>query len=288
MTVRPTLPARVRTFADADAIDRAAQRHLVACGDGTMLWRSWGDGGDPVVLFHGGSGSWNHWVRNIVPLLEAGRQVWVPDLPGFGDSASPPSGGDADALPAPMEAALRTLLGDTAVDLVGFSFGTMVATFIAAQWPARARRLVLSGAPALGIDHADKLVLRPWLHLPRGAERDAAMRENLARLMLAQPESNDDLALALHAPNLERDRMRMRRLSRTDVMLRTLPSITCPVYGIWGEQDALYRGEQHLIAGALAVAPRFRTLTLVPEAGHWVQYERADAFNQALAAALSD
>ncbi|TXH55972.1 MAG: alpha/beta fold hydrolase, partial [Burkholderiaceae bacterium] len=96
-----------------------------------MLWRSWGDGGDPVVLFHGGSGSWNHWVRNIVPLLEAGRQVWVPDLPGFGDSASPPSGGDADALPAPMEAALRTLLGDTAVDLVGFSFGTMVATFIA-------------------------------------------------------------------------------------------------------------------------------------------------------------
>lgn len=288
MNAPTNLPQHVRTLADADAIDRAARRHLVPCGTGTMLWRSWGTDGDPVVLFHGGSGSWNHWVRNIVPLLNAGRQVWVPDLPGFGDSAGPPTGDDADALPEPMETAMRTLLGNARVDLVGFSFGTMVATFIAAQWPARARRLVLSGAPALGIDHAHTLVLLPWLHLPRGPERDAAMRENLARLMLAQPDSNDALALALHAPNLERDRMRTRRISRTDIMLRTLPKVACPVFGIWGEQDVLYRGEQHLIAGALSVAPGFRTMTLVPEAGHWVQYERADAFNRALADALAD
>jgi pimeloyl-ACP methyl ester carboxylesterase len=71
-------------------------------------------------------------------------------------------------------------------------------------------------------------------------------------------------------------------------MLRTLPKVACPVFGIWGEQDVLYRGEQHLIAGALSVAPGFRTMTLVPEAGHWVQYERADAFNRALADALAD
>ena len=286
MDATSALPSRVRTIAHAEAIDRAARRHLVACGAGTMLWRSWGDSGDPVVLLHGGSGSWNHWVRNIAPLLAAGRQVWVPDLPGFGDSASPPKGGDADALPEPMETALRSLLGDAAVDLVGFSFGTMVAAFIAAQWPRRARRLVLSGAPALGIDRADKLVLLPWLHLAPGLERDAAMRENLARLMLAQPESNDDLALALHAPNLERDRMRLRKLSRTDIMLRTLPKIACPVYGIWGEQDVLYRGVQDRIASAMSVAPDFRSLTLIPGAGHWAQYERADEFNRALIAAL--
>jgi 2-hydroxy-6-oxonona-2,4-dienedioate hydrolase len=47
----------------------------------------------PVVLFHGGSGSWTHWVRNIQPLVAAGRQVIAADLPGFGDSASPPSRG---------------------------------------------------------------------------------------------------------------------------------------------------------------------------------------------------
>ncbi len=255
MDATSALPSRVRTIAHAEAIDRAARRHLVACGAGTMLWRSWGDSGDPVVLLHGGSGSWNHWVRNIVPLLAAGRQVWVPDLPGFGDSASPPKGGDADALPEPMETALRSLLGDAAVDLVGFSFGTMVAAFIAAQWPRRARRLVLSGAPALGIDRADKLVLQPWLHLAPGPERDAAMRENLARLMLAQPESNDDLALALHAPNL-RARPDAAAQAVTHRHHAAHPAeVRCPVYGIWGEQDVLYRGVQDRIASACRSRP---------------------------------
>ncbi len=44
-----------------------------------------------MVLLHGGSGSWTHWIRNIPMLLACGRQVWAQDLPGFGDSASPPS-----------------------------------------------------------------------------------------------------------------------------------------------------------------------------------------------------
>ena len=80
--------------------------------------------------------------------------------------------------------------------------------------------------------------------------------------------------------------MRLRKLSRTDIMLRTLPKITCPVYGIWGEQDVLYRGVQDRIASAMSVAPDFRSLTLIPGAGHWAQYERADEFNRALIAAL--
>ncbi|MDB5843914.1 MAG: hydrolase-like protein, partial [Polaromonas sp.] len=54
-----------------------------------MVWRCWGEGA-PVVLLHGGSGSWTHWIRNIPTLVACSRQVWAPDLPGFADSASPP------------------------------------------------------------------------------------------------------------------------------------------------------------------------------------------------------
>lgn len=285
MDAARNLPARIRTLADAEALASAACIHEQAWGDGRIVWRRWGSG-RPVVLLHGGSGSWNHWVRNIAALVAAGREVWIPDLPGFGDSVA--IGGDADALPGPLEAGLKALLGDAPVDLVGFSFGTMVATFIAADHPERARRLVLLGAPALEVHSPQPLVLRPWTHLPPGPELDAATRENLAILMLAQPDSADDLAFALHAANLARDRMKQRRLAKTDVMLRTLPRVRCPVYGIWGEQDVLYRGVQDRIAPALSVAPGFRTLTLVPEAGHWVQFERAEAFDRALAAALAD
>jgi pimeloyl-ACP methyl ester carboxylesterase len=186
-----------------------------------------------------------------------------------------------------MEDALQALLGDTPVDLVGFSFGSMVAALMAAQRPGRVRRLVLCGAPALGVEPAAPLVLKAWGHLQPGPELDAAHRENLTRLMLARPESIDTLALAIHAANLPRDRMRLRRLSRTDILLRTLREVRCPVWGIWGSEDVLYRGVADRIAPALSAAPDFRGLALVPGAGHWVQFEDAPAFDRALAAALS-
>ncbi|HSK40699.1 MAG TPA: alpha/beta hydrolase, partial [Arenibaculum sp.] len=200
--------------------------------------------------------------------------------------ARPPEGGDADAVPAPLEAALQSLLGDAKIDLVGFSFGGMVAAFLAAQNPARVRRLILVGAPALGIVPPKPIALRAWSHLEMGEAFDAVQRANLKTLMLADPASIDDLALAIQALNLPRDRMKMRRISRTDILKRTLPRIRCPVYGIWGEQDALYRGVQQGLEPALRLAPGFRWLLLVPRAGHWVQYEDPAAFDQALGQAL--
>ena len=53
-----------------------------------MVWRVWGVG-EPLVLFHGGSGSWTHWIRNI-PELSRHYELWVPDIPGLGGSAMPP------------------------------------------------------------------------------------------------------------------------------------------------------------------------------------------------------
>jgi pimeloyl-ACP methyl ester carboxylesterase len=281
------LPQVVSTLADVATIERAARRHALPLADGQLVWRCWGEG-EPVVLLHGGSGSWTHWVRSIDPLLEAGRQVWIPDLPGFGESAAAvPGGGDADALPEPIEAALRALLGDAPVDLAGFSFGTMVGAFIAERWPRRVRRLVLTGAPALGLRGPQPIELRPWAQLPEGPGRDAALRENLAILMLANPDPDDTLALELHRANLMRDRMRLRRLSRTDIMRRTLPRVACPVFGIWGDEDVLHRGVQEQLAPALAVAPDFRGLVRIPGAGHWAQYEKAPQYSAALAAALA-
>lgn len=254
-----------------------------------MVWRIWGDG-EPLLLLHGGSGGWNHWVRNIVPLVHAGRMVIVPDLPGFGDSAPPPVGHDADALPEWVEKGLQHLLGSTACDIVAFSFGTMVATLLVADYPGRVQRLVLVGAPALATVKSPSLGLRAWSHKPKGPERDAILRHNLGRIMLARPESLDALALALHTANVEQEheRMKMRRLSVTDLIVRTLPQIHCPVSGIWGTEDALYRGRLDTIRPALAQAPDLRAVKFIEGAGHWVQYENFSAFNEFLAAALAE
>ena len=262
------------------------------CGAGSLVWHLWGKEScnpalAPLVLLHGGSGSWTHWLRNIGALVESGRWVLVPDLPGFGDSAPPLHGTDADALPEWLELGLKRLLGDAACDLVGFSFGGMVAGFIAGQFAARVARLVLVGAPALGIAPQKAIRLRAWRHLANAAERDEVHRGNLAALMLLHPESITELALRLHVANVLRDRMKGRSLSRTDALARSLARVGCPVHAIYGREDALYRGQLQALECALRQAPSFKSLALIEASGHWVQFERAEAFNDALLAVLN-
>ena len=240
----------------------------------------------PVVLLHGGSGSWTHWLHNIAALVDSGREVLAADLPGFGDSAEPAGGRDADALPAPVEAGLRVLLGEGACDLVAFSFGGMVAGLLAAQHPARVARLVLVGSPGLGVASRNTVTLTAWRHLSDPAEREAVHRNNLAALMLYRPEAITALALRLHTDNTLRDRMKGRRLAYTDILARTLPGVTCPVFAIYGREDALYRQRQDALAPALRAAPDFRGMHWIEGAGHWVQFEQPGAFNALLLALL--
>ena len=280
--------------AEAQAVWKTATRFETLCGEGRMVWHAWGQNTcepalPPVVLLHGGSGSWTHWLRNIACLVDAGRWVLVPDLPGFGDSDIPAHGLDADAVPKPLEQGLRCLVGDRACNLIGFSFGGMVGGLLAAQVPARlecVKRLVLVGAPGLGIAPQKAIRLNAWRHLPDAGQRTEVHRRNLAALMLHHPASITTTALRLHEANVLRDRMKGRSLSRTDVLARALLQVACPVSAIYGAEDALYRGQMHRLEPALRQAPGFKTLTLIEDAGHWVQFERPQAFNAALLAAL--
>jgi pimeloyl-ACP methyl ester carboxylesterase len=286
MSQPPALPDAVLTVADLQAVRQAAQVHHTPCGgEGPLVWHQWGAGA-PVLLLHGGAGSWTHWARNLRALVRSGRSVWVPDMPGFGDSALPPGCRDADHLPPWLEQGLQALLGPQPVDVVGFSFGGLVAGYLATTQPQRVASLVLVGAPALSDERLPPLPLRIWSTVPPGERRNAIHRHNLRTLMLARDEAIDDLAVAIHAANVERDRMRRRRLMLTDALRTLLPHIACPLAGVWGEHDVLYRGRLGLVAEVLPLASGFRGLTLVPGAGHWVAYEDAAAFDRALDAWL--
>lgn len=256
-----------------------ATRQTTPCGDGELVWHEWGDG-EPLVLLHGGSGSWTHWIRNVEALAAAGRKVVVPDLPGFGDSAVPPGNKDADGVALEIAASLPVMVGMHEVDLVGFSFGGLSAGLVAAAHPELVRRLVLVGAPGFGV-REQRLPLTAWRHLHDPAAQLRAHRRNLAALMLHRPESIDELAVAIQAANVPHDRMQRRRLALSDILLRNLPKIRCPVHGIYGEHDALYVHALPELKARLASAPTFGELVFI-DAGHWVQYEAAQAFNRAL------
>ena len=268
-----------------------ARRLTTPCGAGELVWHAWGEpraGVPPLVLFHGGSGSWTHWVKNILPLVDAGRSVWAVDLPGFGDSGPPTGGSDADAMVAPLAASLRQLMGDEPVDLVGFSFGGMTAGLLLAAHRQLARRLVLVGAPAMGVVPGRQFELKAWRHLKTPQEQADIHRHNLGVLMLHDHDLIDGLALEVHIANVQRDRLPRRRLAHTDILARSLPQVPCPVHTIYGAHDAIYRQYIHQLEDAFAAAaPAFRGMQLIEGAGHWVQFEAPEAFDAALERALS-
>ena len=264
------------------------QRHVTQHAGARTVWHAWGLASQPaVVLLHGGSGSWTHWVRNIAPLRAAGWRVLVPDLPGFGDSDLPSGCTDVDALPAHLHAGLQQLQqsGQCAdeVSVVGFSFGGMAGALWLAEHAQDAQRLVLVGAPGMGLTVPERIPLKGWRHLPTPEAQEVVHRHNLMALMLQTPEALDDLALNLHTANVQRDRMPRRRLSSTDIVAQTLPKLQARVSAIYGEHDALYRSRlPELQAAMQGCSQHWGQWHTVPGAGHWVQYEAAQTFNAAL------
>lgn len=244
----------------------------------------------PLALFHGGSGSWTHWFRNIAALRDSGRKVIVPDLPGFGDSDALqlPDGGDADASAVHVAAALRELVGkNNVVDIVGFSFGGLIGGLVTDLEPSLVRRLVLVGAPAFGV-RGPRPSLGKWKHLKDQAARDAVHRANLRVLMVAKDESVNDLGVRLHSDNQRRDRMRKRKLAGSDILLKKLSRARCRLDAIYGDSDALYRGKMKELSVILHSLPTLGRFIRIPKAGHWVQFEEAELFNKTLIEILKD
>jgi len=269
------------TKALVERVAAEAQRFETPCGEGPMVWRSWGSG-PPLVLLHGGYGSWTHWIRNVLPLA---RQFCViaPDLPGLGESASPPEPHTAAGLAAIIVAGIdRIVSRDAELRLAGFSFGGVIGGSVAAQLGDRLRSFTVVGSNGLGLERSPTPLRRVP---PEADEADefATHRYNLNQLMIADPKKIDELALWLQKTNHARARMRSRRFSRSDALAQALPNIKARLSGIWGERDATaypHVEERARILRSIQPAARFAA---VAGAGHWVQFEAADQFNPLLA-----
>jgi pimeloyl-ACP methyl ester carboxylesterase len=282
--------AAARELARVESLGRRFDSEADGC---RVAWRCWG-AGPAVVLLHGGSGSWNHWIRNVETLASGGFTVLAPDMPGYGDSADAPLPHAAATLARVLVRSLRVAAGrppallrtDAPVSLVGFSFGGVVA----AQWTAlereRVRRLVLVGAMGLGAPRDRAIDLRPWKHLTDLRALLDAQRHNLGVLMFRDPANIDALALELHLRNTARTRFVSRWISRGDGLADLLADLDVALHGIWGEHDVTAAGGVANCERLLRALFPGAGFDAVEGAGHWVQYERADEFNRVLIAAL--
>lgn len=259
-------------------LEARAQRIETPCGEGTIVWRIWGNG-PPLVLAHGAQGSWTHWVRNIERLSRC-RRLIVPDLPGHGDSAMPETP-DHEGISKALAQGLVDILEPEGlpVDLCGFSFGGVALAHLAAFHPAVVRRLVIVGCGGLDTPMGHPRLGR--ISGLVGEARRAALKANLLGLMLHDPDSADDLAIHMLLPTAKAARLHVSQLVVPDRLAKILPSVQVSVDAIWGELDLPHPDPAAQENVLRAVQPDL-VFKIIPGAGHWAMYERPEAFEQSL------
>ena len=134
--------------ADAFPIERAEVRAGVE-----IAYVREGAGGYPLLLLHGWPETKRIWWRNIAPLAEAGFEVIVPDLRGYGDSGLAPDGFyDLAAHARDMHALVRDVLGHERCAAAGGDLGGGVIQDLGLRFAGFVERQVLfnSVLPLLG------------------------------------------------------------------------------------------------------------------------------------------
>ncbi len=286
----PRMPDGRTALEHIESVAALSQAVRVPMGNGgSMMWHIWGaDSGKPLLLlFHGGSGSWIHWIRNVVPLSQH-YTVYAADLPGLGDSDPPDDVRDIWSVTKCVRTAVDAIVPkDQPFLLTGFSFGGMVSGHLSTLMPERIKRIVLVGAGGLKARRKPG----PKLHklLPEMSAETLAneARRNLEILMLHNPKNVDGVAIHMQILNTTRARTRSRDMGIAGALSNVLPQVRTPLAGIWGEFDSTtYPYIQERIDLFRALQPDFE-MNVIPGAGHWVAYEAAAAFNAKLIEVLT-
>lgn len=257
----------------------------------------------PVVLVHGG-GTDNagiSWYRLLEP-LGRDREVWAPDLPGFGGSIeAAPAGG-----PRELAAALAEVLDVIGIDravVVGVSMGGDAALNLALDYPSRVAGLVLIAPGGLVPVFRNRAAhfcawlaaqSPDWLLLPtaRLANRfvGVALRAIVKDPATLPPQVVAEFAREARDPRggIAYGRYNQAAIGRHGMrndLSDRVHEIVVPSLLFHGAEDPLVDPEGS--RRAAAAMPRAR-LVIVPDCGHWAQLEAHDRFVQEAAAFLAE
>jgi len=266
-----------------DGLEAEARLVFTTRNGRRIAWRTWG-AGDPVLLLHGGAGSWRHWVRNIRDLA-ATHLVIAPDLPGLGDSDD--AGFPVDFLEMAREVGegLDEVLGEPLPYVIAaFSYGGQMTSLLLHTQPGRQRAVVLVSPAGVASPNPPQLMTVRGKH---GDELTEAHRHNLAAIMIGDPAKIDDLSLRLQHENSSRSRIRTARVDRGPSLLETLPDFGGPVLALWGDLDGFLDEEllRTRIVAFKEACPQAEVQVL-KGVGHWIMYEDAPTFDAALRGVL--
>jgi len=245
--------------------------------------------GQPVVFLHGVTGSawdWHHVCRGLGARLMGGLPVAL-DFRGHGDSGWSASHDYRSADHAADVCALIDHLGAGPVDLVGYSWGALVAVMVAVRRPEIVRSVVLADVEASFEQSETDIMPRPR-RFASIAEAEAARREenphapgdliSLTALTGTRPAQDGQIE-PKHDPYFV-ERWPFRSDNRWDD-LAALPQPTLLVHAA----DSFVRGE--VMARMAQAVPRAR-LARLPATAHIVPVDNPAGILELLAGFLAE
>lgn len=281
-----------KSLAALQRLEQSAEMVRTDFGDGVIVVRRWapyqsGHGERaPIVLLHGGSGSWRHWLKTIPALLEQ-RTVIAVDTPGFGDSDMPQTPVTFGLLGQIIATGLKPLIAHGA-HFAGFSLGSFIAPHAALALGAPIHSLTLIHGHFWGaMNYTPRGSLKRWRHIDSVEERREILRFNLGQLMLAHPQNADDLTLDIYAGDLAKARLRVETFIHgldTSILQR----VNAPIMAIAGALDPTgipsVAGQMNLLKREM---PDVRT-HLISDCGHWAMWEAPERINELMVAWIDE
>jgi pimeloyl-ACP methyl ester carboxylesterase len=296
------------------------QRSEVRTGVELAYVRENAGGGFPLLLLHGWPETKRIWWRNIAALADAGFEVIAPDLRGYGDSGVAPDGFyDLAAHARDVHALVHDVLGHDRCAAIGGDLGGGVAQDLGLRAPGFVARQILFNTilpilpeeyAAVGIDPRPAADVRQaadyFVRQGRDADALAAELDTVARRRAyiasfygsrfwATPGAFSSAEVAFMTEPFA-DAIKLRAgFANYESALGTIPLSApprffernpVPTLALYGPDDhVIWRDfpERCEVAFTDLVGP-----FIVPRAGHFLQWERAELLNKTAVAFLRD
>jgi pimeloyl-ACP methyl ester carboxylesterase len=254
--------------------------------EGSVVTGAEAGSGVPILLLHGLGGTWDYWGRTM-ELLAADARCIALDLPGFGQSDSPPGGFTLDSAADLLAAALRSLGGMPAV-VCGHSLGGPLAARLAIRHPEAVTRLVLVGPSGLApapvwqhrVLHAVplyNLLQRVTLRWERWLLPIAPLRRAMLALLVDNPSAVDPALVRRIVEGARGARELTPALSASFAtgLDDDAPLVPVPIAAIWGTRDRMVPPSDAAILERVVPSAEIHYL---PGCGHLPMVERPEAF----------
>jgi len=257
-------------------------------------------GNGPVVVFlHGFPFNRLMWREQIEFLIGHGYRVIAPDLRGLGENVAqtavcePSSSADhrpKSGPPATMEAMARDVtalmdeLNINSAVICGLSMGCYVGFELIRNFPSRVLALVLCGPRAQGPDEAEKASREAQAQRVLHEGMDFAVESISQNLLAAATFKNKpDVVARVTEMILQTDPGGAASAQRGMAARRDyspdLPNITVPTLIIAGREDGVRTPAD---AEAIERGIKGSLLVVIDNAGHLMNLEQPELFNQAL------